>query len=36
MRTVNAVSDEDITIFSADEWKAFSKLNKKKFYYNTV
>ncbi|MDO6743075.1 class I tRNA ligase family protein [Tenacibaculum soleae] len=22
--TVNAVSDEDITIFSADEWKAFS------------
>ncbi len=23
--TVNAVSDEDITIFSADDWKAFSK-----------
>ncbi|SDS34886.1 leucyl-tRNA synthetase [Polaribacter sp. KT25b] len=23
--TVNAVSDEEITIFSADEWKAFSK-----------
>ena len=26
--TVNAVADEEITIFSADEWKAFSKVEQ--------
>ena len=26
--TVNAVSDEEITIFSADEWKAYSKIEQ--------
>ena len=34
--TVNAVCDEDIKSFSADEWKAYSQKNKKKYYYNTV